>query len=672
MQVGSLLNAPEGFHSLEKDIDYFLLRSSRVTKKVLLLTYSPFPTALANLIVIDSDIFERGVGQDLIVERQTSGLPPHLDGLEGKNLQALDMARTRAVRSHHERVNDRLLKIAPLLEREDEILNSPDPERMVNVVAESNGHNAQRLRTWFFTYLCFGRDMWTLYPRFFRAGKWDRLNRKENRKLGRSSRVRGALAGANLTANLVAMIIASYRKHARLGRTLTSIYRVSMVNDFKAVTTTDTQGNKRLVSSGHAQIPSFDQYRYQVHKHVGQAAVQETLYGAQRFRRRNAPHLGMFASAVSNLCEAVEFDGYYTEDRPIGYVDQSPLPAVCVVRGVDTVSAMRLAVGFAYAKEDAQGYDSARFCMAISKKKYCSLFNIDIEDHEWPSVGLPLREIIDRGPGIKKTQDASAASRIDTPMLELTPSGSGQSKAIVESSQRRRTSTEGPQTALISQLTPFKMAQREIRRLLAENQSSNARARLTPEMLQADIFPTPIGIWKFLDERGRTDAQMIPFDQAVRKYLKSLTVRVDRQGVHLHHQRYDSGQLRDTGFLSKISRIGPRELTAYIYPFSIRYIWVEVENRIIEVEAQLSLRDDPDQLFRSYQELCDEQKTLNDAQIMRRQHSHAAHAEQLAEFEHAGDSWHSEKRKSAGRMKSVKSSADNREAKLIFEGRSHE
>lgn len=673
MQIGTLIHAPNGFHTLEKGIDYFFLRSNRAVGRVLLVIYSPPPRNTADLVAIERKVFEAGLLEKSIVPLPGSGLPPHLAHFSGFNFDVIDTLRRNAQRSHRDRVEERLFKIAPLLERETEILGAADPIKLINKVALANGHNAQRLRTWFLTYLLFGRNLWSLLPNYHAAGYWDRYDEekmKDRKKRGRRSTLRGHGASTPLTKSDIQLILDSYLKRCKLGRPLTTIYEEAMITDFAAKVTTDSSGIRRLVSSGKATIPTYDQYRYHLRKTYGLDSIQRTKYGEARYRRRYAEHVGTFASRSKNLYERVEADVYHTDDRPAGYIDGEELPTLSVARAVDTVSGMRIGIGFALGAEHSSAYNAMQFCAAISKQKFCALFGIEIKEEDWPSQGLPLQYVTDRGPGVKRAPGETSTDVLQAPVMrELAVAGSGQSKAFVESAQRRRTNLEGPHTKPLSDLSPYRMAQREIRRLLAENLSSNVKSRLTPDMDRAGVLGTPMGVWKFLDARARNDAQPLPFADAVRRFLDPITVRVTRNGIHLFHQRFDSQSLRETGLLSRIGLSGTQELQAYILPLSMRYAWVEVDGMLVEAEAQLPINDDRDQLDRSYIELEEEHRLRKENEIIRRHHARAVNAQQLADFEEdSPGKWHPSRRRSAHQPVATRTSPDLIEAKALVKG----
>lgn len=674
MQVGSALQAPEGHHTLEAGLTYYFLRSNRIRRIVQFVHFAYDERWLAHLYSLPRKEFEDCLLRKRIIPvNNLNGFPPFLQVVQGLNLREFDLQRQNAVLTHTERVDDRLQKIAPLLELKNEILNSYHPEREINKYATEQGLNAQRTRFWFFTYLCFGENSWMLFPHYFNCGHWDRALHPTGPKWGRPSIARGKHAGGRLSAQTIELIVRSYKNLCQEGRTMTSIYQEAMTKFFKAQVTTNEHGHKRLISSDSNPIPTIDQYRYQLEKAIGKDTIQLLRWGAPRYRRSTAAHKGKFSSSVSNLLERVEADAYYCEERPRSFQGNDHLSPLCVTRFVDVASGLRTGIGFSFIKENSESYNAALFCAAISKKKFCSLFGIDIEEAEWPSQGLSPHSITDRGPGIKREPGHNNQPGLGLVIREFTPSGQGQSKALVESAQRRVTSLEGPTQFSLSSLTVCQLAVREIRRLIAENDTANAREHMTPDMTQEQIMPTPLGVWNFLDARARNDGQLIPFDSAVRRFLKKTTVRVARDGVWLRAQRYRSPALLDTNFLNRISSIGQQQLTAYILPMCVRYIWVEVDNQLIEVAAQLNLRDDEDMLYRTEEDLVLEEKQQNQSLAELRQHRPAAIVDQQQKFKTENDaSWHSGTTTKTPLKRSHATRLEETEIRAVLAGRGDE
>lgn len=663
MQTGTAIEAPEGYGELERGLTYYFLRSNRSINSAQFVLFTRHQQWLAHLYSLPRGEFEHCLLERQIVPVQSAdGQPPFLGAVKGKNLLLSDLTRPNAKQAHTDRIEKRLLQIGPLLARTDQTLCASDPEREINRYANANGLNAQRIRFWFFAYLCFGQSSTVLFPHYFNCGRWDRSQQTSGPKWGRPSIARGKYAGVRMTAQMQEKIVKSYLKLRYDGRTMTSIYQEAMQKYFKAQITINEFNQKRLVSSDGSPIPTEHQYRYQLKKALGPEEIRLSRWGAPRYRRSKAGHKGKFASSVSNLLERTEADAYYCEDRPRNLKGDGHLQPLCITRYTDVASGLRIGIGFALGNENSESYHAALFCAAISKQKFCSLFGIEIQESDWPSQGLPAHAITDRGPGIKREPGHSDSPDVGVIIREATPSGQGQSKAIVESSQRRRTKIEGPNQYYLSDLSAYQLAVREIRRLLAENKSTNASGHMTPEMIAAHTETNPLGVWNFLDARARNDSQPVSFDDAVRRYLPKKTAKVRRDGVWLASQRYSSAVLLETKLLDRISAIGLQTITAYILPMCVRYIWVEINDRLIEVKAELNLRDDESMLYQSYDELIERTTQLNQLQAEHRINRQVATVDQQIKFqEENGADWHST---STTRTRSTRSGALRAEEKM--------
>lgn len=660
MQRGSALIVPQGLGPLEAGLTYHLLRHNRVIRTVQLVLFTQTKHRwLAHLYSLESATFEDALVRGLITKAPYDNGAPFLRTLDGKDPLSLDLERqTRKRVSDFDRATERLTKISPLLNQENDILCSANPEAVINAFARKHNLNEQRTRFWFFAYLCFSRDMRVLVPHYFECGKWDRLQKPNGPKFGRHSISKGALSGQRLNSETIERLVKAYYKYAKEGSTLTSIYQEAMRKDFGATLVNDDIGIPRLISTTGSILPTFDQFRYQIHKAVGQDKVQALRWGQARFRRSKQPHRGKFTTNVSNLYESVEADAYYTDERPRSNWGEGHLDPLCVTRLVDVASGMRLGIGFAIGSESSESYNAAMFCAAIPKTVFCKLFGIDINEAEWPSQGLPTTLITDRGPGIKRARIDPSGLLHGPAIHEFTPSGQGQSKALVESSQRRRTKLEGPNQHSESNLTFHQMMVREIRRVLLENKTADTTSRLTPEMLQQHTAATPLGVWRFLDARARNDGTTPTFDQAVRSFLMSTEVSLSRAGVMLKSQAYSSAALRNTKLIQQLGGTTIR-IKAYVLAACVRHIWVEIDGKLLQLDAQLSLRDDTQMLYRTFNELNDENRELSKQKSKLRQdkQSLAVAQQNLLLSEHGGD-WNAAKRLRGKRKRTPEAKAE--------------
>ena len=107
MQCGSLLNVPDGFGALRKDLDYVFLASR---KDRVLLAQLGTPNSKgkikpgAHLIALARDEFEEALDAGLLLDTEKIiTLPPWLDEVSENDLELCDARRPRAIILHKDR-----------------------------------------------------------------------------------------------------------------------------------------------------------------------------------------------------------------------------------------------------------------------------------------------------------------------------------------------------------------------------------------------------------------------------------------------------------------------------------------------------------------------------------------------------------------------------------------
>ncbi|WP_157572455.1 hypothetical protein [Nevskia soli] len=557
------------------------------------------------LLIMTQEVFESGVMANRIKPHENQvARPPWLRPYQGRNLALLDAnklmrkdAESGKRISNEARVEKRLAQIAPALEIETEILSAENPEAHLGKLARESRRNETRFVLWFFVYLLFGRDKWSLLGAWAECGRWSRFEDGGRTKCGRPSLSKGKHYGHRMTSNLAETSIASYHIHKSRGKPMTQIYCESMLSEFGCKSRVGRKKWKELYHPQGSEFPSFRQFEWAIVKKIGKKQIQLDRYGHERVRNRASASQGSFAASTSNLNQRIEMDAYRTNEYPRGLRGEC-LPPLVVVKGMDTVSSLAMGIGFGADSETAGAYRNMCFCAAVGWEEVAGLFGIRVESHQVPRPGLPHQSVADRGAGASQRVDPKALIR------ETVQSASGQGKAIVESANPRSDHFEGSPTYFQSDKNPFQLAAQEIVRALAEMDSKDVSHKLTPEMRTAGVRGTPLGIAQYLEERGRSDAISISYDEAVRRFLDPTTLDVKLDGVYLHGIRFDSEALRATNLLNRSVGLNIK-VKGFIYEMAVRHLWVEVDGSIVKVEAHLSIADSRDQLNLS---LCDLQR----------------------------------------------------------------
>lgn len=670
MKIGTQIVAPEGYISLPKNVRFHFLCSSAKTQRVLLAFFQGGEAkqqVSADILVINRSAFEEGCRTDKIVPVETQEtLPPWLNDFEGFDLSQIDRYRPSSSKiSHHQRVESRFLHIQQALSDLPLILASKDPKQEIHRYARQckPRQNESRFRLWLLTYLCFGRNLWTLLPPFHHSGVWDR-KKYPLRKFGAPNLAFGKNFGYGMSAEMADQCIKSYLKRAGPGVKMSTIYQEAMVHDFKCQISTHVSGLKVYVSPNGNPFPSEGQFRYQIKKVFGTETIQKTLYGRVRHRTRLAASKGRFSEEISNLMERVEADGYYTKEKPKGYLDGTTLPPICVVTGRDLLSGLKVGIGFSFGAERNTAYRMMLFSMAVPKDFFCSLFGITLQAGEWPSEGLPAHLSIDRGPGARKDLIKDIQDRF--PIRDMAPSWSGQSKATVESSHPRDLAIEGEPTFLQSALTPVELAKREIISLIKYNHTAFMEDRIDPESDLAQVVPSPIGLWGYYDKIFRNDAQPMSIDTAVRMFLSEAEFSLKEDGIYLGARRFRSKELEEIGLFENSGEFYQIEtkLKGYVLDMCVRYAWVEIKGRLYIVEAMLRIRGDEETLWMSLSELSQWAEARRKVKSAFRIHQNACASDLRQRFyEDTGHSFESAVRRAGRPRKTAQASQEARDVK---------
>lgn len=656
MLIGTRIVAPHGFGSLPKDVPHHFLTSHATSNRVMLVRFdwAGKGAAKAHIISLDKDEFEEAaVHGEIVPTEQQPTLPPWLASLEGQNLGLRDVERHRGKKLHSERIDRRLLAIAPAIDDMPKILSADDVVEALNRLARMANppQNETRFRLWVLTYLCFGRNFWSLLPPFHVAGRWDR-KRFAPKKMGAPSRAYGKRYGYGMSQDMAERCDKAYVKYLALGKSMSKIYEEALRKEFGCVAATQPTGMKVYTHPHSSPFPTLRQFRYQIGKSFGIEKVQKNRYGSARHRKCLAPAMGNYSADVANLMEKVESDGYFTSERPKGYLEGSSLEPLCVVTSRDLLSGALLGIGFSFGAEHGAAYRMMLFSMAVPKDYFCRLWGLTLKPGEWPSQGLPPHFKVDRGPGSSLSLVDEAAKPV---IRNLVESWSGQSKATIESSHPRDVKFQGQPTFVDSDYTPVALCRREIVRVLKYNHTADMSARMEIDRELASVPPTPHAIWNHYDSRFRNSANPISIDDAVRAFLTPVKLKVSKSGVFLDGRRYDSKDLRKSGLLERIARAGQREeaFQGYMMDLCVRHVWIEVDRQMLLLDAQLKIREDEELLYIS----CTELRQWNEARAQltsaMQVHVPAATTEFINRFEaDTGEKWQEDRRKYGRQKKS--------------------
>lgn len=574
MKVGSLISAPEGHGSLQATGQYYLVHYSADPPRVLLAEFSSHKnknqsaqSPKVTLLLLSRSEFDESVSKRIIIEKEApNGMPPWLayhGNYSDEFLENRWPGACRIARKWRE-------QLAEAVDQSESILRARNLSREINQYARKSGTNYTRFRFYFITYLTFGRDWKVLLPQTHLQGRYDRDTAEGSMKVGRPS-VYGKYSGCRINPSHKESILACYHKSKGLGTTRKAIY----IQIVRVVYGCKVHGQhiKNIYQPDGKPFPTKKQINYFLDKIIGKLAISEARFGGKRVKRKNLGDRGSTIEHIVNLGTKFECDGYFTEDEAIG-PDNSLLGKLLVVRIICALSRMILGIGFSLKSETLAAYEAALFCASIDKSQFLGYFGIPADRLPWPSIGLPPNSVGDRGPGCElKVPEIT--------IRETAPSYLAQAKPNVESNHPRNDKLEEGRKIVFANGSVQDMARREIIRALQHNNS--ARVEITPDLILAGVMPTPNGVWNYLDARGRNDCSNVAFAIAARRHLPTIDVRCDRKGIHFGDFFYHSKELAGSGLLNKATQ-GSFRLKAHVLAMTLRTIWVDAGDKLIEVE----------------------------------------------------------------------------------------
>lgn len=585
------ISAPDGFGPLSTQRTYFYLGRFGENARVAL---AFFDGRGAYIECISNAEFERGLTDGAIEKCALQRTyPPAFDRFfeseSRDDLEAYKQAHRAVVERRHD-------VLAPYLPRAVEVFSASKPMAQLARFARAcqPAQNPTRFRYWFLLVFAYGTP-WALLPEYSSAGHYER--KQTGPKLGRP-RKSGRKTGFRMTIEMFETIKEGFERRDRSRRKLGDIYRDILRKQFGC----NVRKANRVAEFYHPDgkpWPTYGQFRYALGKLYSQAELWIQIRGYADAREKTLASQGKYTEQIAGLLETVEADGYWVEEIPKALYSEDGAHALIVVRIRCSLSGLIVGIGFSVGGETAAAYRMALFCAAISKSQFGTLFGLTMKDEDWPSEGLSPDMVIDRGPAAAGDALGDPATR--SPFITLTPSYSGQSKAMIETSNPRAIHIAGKPTFTRTSLNLVQLSKREVLRVIRDNRRMDLTARITPAM--AGIEPSPLSLWNYFEERMRSHARPVTFEDAVRTYLPAIEFTVREDGAYLFGQRYSSPALRESGLCDRVVASGVFKVRGYMMPLCAKQGWIEVGGKLAQIDALLPICDDEEQLQVSVTEL---------------------------------------------------------------------
>lgn len=597
MAAPSQFFSDSGYCTLKPGVRYHRIAGNSESRRVLLVSFSATPQPAYDLQILTNDQFSYGKGERLIKNAEDAVcMPPWLESLEGKNLDRIDLVRDKAKIKHAEIAHKRHFCVAEVLQRWPQLLLQDDFIHAMNTVIRGirPSQNETRVRLWFFTYLAFAQNIWSLLPAYFEENTPALPVGTTSPKRGRPSN-EGNRHGFNCDGEMVEKCVDGYRLFPEKGKAWYEIYAHVLNNRFGCVARFRNAGDFEIRQPEGMPYPSLGQFRYHVKKAIPQIERDILRFGKTRTRNRNTAPKGSYTAELAYLMEKFEVDAFTVEAHPISIKTGGAAPRLYVVRIICVTSGLIVGIGFGFGSEDADAYKSALFCACVDKAYFCSLYGLKIEPEQWPSIGLGLEYIPDRGHG--SCDEVVEKLRGLVGVTGMPPTSEPQSHGSIESSHPREPKRAGVKLYKVSRCYVIGLARASILEVLQHNAASDCTRRLTLEMSKAHVVPTPIGIWNFLDGIGRNAAQSVELKTAIRLFTTPVDFTMKRGQLLLGSTNYISEELKATGLLDQSKRLDTVPLDGFALQMCARKTWICIGMDVIEVELNFPYRCGKEQKF---------------------------------------------------------------------------
>lgn len=303
--------------------------------------------------------------------------------------------------------------------------------------------------------------------------------------------------------------------------------------------------------------PSLSAFRHFYYRNGYHRRRQKSIArdGLEHYQRNLRPLSGTSAKWKDWLgayqVDATIADIHLVSERDRAHVVGRPNIFLCV----DTATQLIAGVYVGY-----QGGEEAMMASIVNaasdKVAYCKQYDIDITPEQWPSWGLPAEIISDQGseyingrrdelcvrygivwealPPFRPDEKGTVEKVFDLLQSKYKPTLRGY--GVIDTQTTERWSTDYRQQAT---LTLSEFTRVIIYCILHLNNDRVLRsACLTPEMIQAGIGPTPMGLWRYYQAIGQSRLLDIDENEVYRMSLPRDTARLTRSGIRYRRLGY--------------------------------------------------------------------------------------------------------------------------------------
>ncbi|WLG45027.1 Mu transposase C-terminal domain-containing protein [Pseudomonas sp. FP1740] len=302
------------------------------------------------------------------------------------------------------------------------------------------------------------------------------------------------------------------------------------------------------------------------------------IRGTVRERLHGPGHLFEVDATIADVYLVSRYNRHWVIGRPVVYVV------------IDSFSGMITGIHVGLEGPSWNGARQALFNAFTDKEKYCKAYGVDLEKDEWPCHHLPHEIFADRGEMIGQAAEGLVSGlKID---LGIAPPYRPDWKPIVESAFKVLNDTiqiEFIPGAVIARETERgardyrqdavldikEFTEIIIRGVLHYNKFNRQPARLTRDMIAADVEPTPISIWRWALENHIIESNVQSESLVYLHLLPREVGKVHKGGILFKGMFYVCDWAIEQGMFARARHRGVSDITCWFDPNYTEHIWVQ-------------------------------------------------------------------------------------------------
>lgn len=344
-----------------------------------------------------------------------------------------------------------------------------------------------------------------------------------------------------------------------------------------------------------SEIPSFRQFDYWGKQYFDEVETERGRKGMRKWLKDCRPLSGTVRDWLRGPCHQFEIDATIADIYLVNGYSRRMLigrPVVYVV--IDSFSGMIVGLYIGLEGPSWNGARQALFNAFTSKVEFCATNGVTIDSGEWACHHLPHHIYADRGEMLGKAAEGLATGlNIE---LGIAPPYRPDWKSMVES-----------RFGILNNLTgirwlPGGVAAREKERgerdyrldatlsikeftkiiiqcVLHYNRFNRQPDRLTQEMMNDGVDPTPSGIWTWALENGHVEPNNHPDELVYLHLLPREQATVQKGGVLFRGMHYVCDVAIENNWFAKARSRGVWSIECWYDPNSSAHIWIRGDNK---------------------------------------------------------------------------------------------